>query len=63
MEVLAVLRDVSNTLQEDSFLENIEDFVKVKLPSRNEAATSAASKNKYHEINPSLLTRRWGIDM
>ena len=62
-EVLAILIYVSNTLQEESFLEKLEDYVKVQLPSSNITATSTTSKNRHHKTNPSLVASRWGIGL
>ena len=59
-EVSAALRDVSNSLQEESLLEMLEKFLKMQLPSRN---TSTTSKNWHHKTNNNLLARRWGITL
>ena len=52
MEVSVVLSIVSNTLQDDSFLENLDESVEVKLPSRNVAEMSATYKRRYYKTNP-----------
>ena len=56
-EVPDVLSSVSNTLQDDSFLENLDYSVKVKLLSKNAAAISAIYKKIYHETTPASLAK------
>ena len=60
MEVWAVFRSFFNTLQDGSFLENLEDSMKVKLPSRNVAEMSTTSKKRYNENKPYLKKQNYG---
>ena len=62
-EVSAILSDVSNTLQDDSFLEDLEESVRVQLPQRNATAASAKTKKRHHEVTPVSLAKRWGIGL